>query len=315
MQMEVSTKTVFFFGGFASVGGIETFAKNLLSHLQTKNFSCTLLCWDYNSQLLSILQREKVKIVRSPWRTGCRWNIPHWILFIIGIQEINHADLVLFGKLFPIQILKLLRLIAHKHTKFIFITPYNPSSLTTKPLEKECLSDKLNIFDLILVQSSSFNTELRDIGYQGRVEVIPYITQKSGELKPLPPMEELKIGFLGRLVEDKNIPLLLQAFQCLQKTFSSQSSLEERNNKKLSLHIFGDGQLREKMEKYAKDLGIRSAVIFHGNIPSSQVEEAIASCHLFAFTSRKEGQCLAALEILACVAQLLLQKQAHSQKF
>ncbi len=37
MQMEVSTKTVFFFGGFASVGGIETFAKNLLSHLQAKN--------------------------------------------------------------------------------------------------------------------------------------------------------------------------------------------------------------------------------------------------------------------------------------
>jgi glycosyltransferase involved in cell wall biosynthesis len=295
MQIKVSNKILFFFGGFASVGGIETFTKNLLTHLQGKNFTCTLLCWDYNSQLLPILQREKIKIIRSPWRSGCRWNIPHWILSIIGIQEVKQADLILFGKLFPVELLKMLRFISHKNTKFIFITPYNPSSLVTKSLKKQGLRDKLNFFDMILVQSAAFHTELRTLGYQGRVEVIPYIPHQSGELKPFPPTEELKIGFLGRLVEDKNIPLLLQAFERFQKRFLSQFS-----SKKVSLHLFGSGELRQEMEQYADKLGIKSAVVFHGNISNSQIDEAIASCHLFAFTSTKEGQCLAALEILAC---------------
>ncbi|MEH1910659.1 glycosyltransferase [Nostoc sp.] len=299
MDKSDNKRILFYFGGFAPVGGIETFANNLLSHLQTKCFSCQLLCWGQISPLIKNLKHEKVKIIISPWRWGCQWNIPDWLLLPIGLQQVQQADVVLFGKLFPLKILKKLRVKAHKNTNFIYITPYKPS-LPINHLEKDKTLESLNLFDTIIVQSVTFIKELRKIGYQKRVEVIPYIPHKFGLLKPLPQEEELKIGFLGRLVEDKNIPLLLHAFDIFYNKYSNQATLEDREIKKVSLHIFGDGHLRQELEQLTQDLGIQPYIIFHGSIPNSQVEEAIVSCHLFAFTSRSEGQCLAALEILAC---------------
>jgi hypothetical protein len=51
-EMEI----LFYFGGFAPVGGIETFSKNLLGYLQSKHHNCTLLCWGEKSPLLESIK-------------------------------------------------------------------------------------------------------------------------------------------------------------------------------------------------------------------------------------------------------------------
>ncbi|MBH8576316.1 glycosyltransferase [Nostocaceae cyanobacterium CENA369] len=292
-------KILFYFGGFAPIGGIETFCKNLLCYLQSRNYDCQLVCWGPNSSLLQSIEQAKVKIVRNPWQWGCRWNLPDWLLLPLGIQQIKQSNIVLFGKLFPVEILKRLKSQIGKSTKFVYITPYQPLPPTTTP-EKNQLLEALNLFDLILVQASAFTEDLHQIGYQGRVEVISYIPQQPSNLKPLPANEQLRIGFLGRLVEDKNIPLLLETFRCFQEKYLQTSIADNKQKQKPSLHLFGDGHLREQLEQLTQNLGIASSVVFHGSIPNNEVENAIASCHLFAFTSRTEGQCLAALEILGC---------------
>lgn len=292
-------KLLFYLGGFAPIGGIETFCKNLLSYLQNRGYTCTLLCWGQNMQLLLYLYQAKVRIFRSPWRWGCRWNIPDWMLLPIGTQQVQQADVVLFSKLFPIKILRILRLQAGSRTRFVYVTPYRPLP-PTNTAEKSRTLALLNLFDIILVQSHSFINDLRNIGYKGRIEVIPLISHTPSKPKPFPPKQNLKIGFLGRLVEDKNIPLLLKAFCHFQEKYLKEIRFENKEKQKLSLHLFGNGHLRQELEQLAQNLGVASSVIFHGAVANSEVEEAIASCHLFAFTSRLEGQCLAALEILAC---------------
>jgi glycosyltransferase involved in cell wall biosynthesis len=292
-------KIVFYFGGFAPIGGIETFAKNLLCYLQTKKFDCRLVCWGQNSSLLQSIKQAKIKIIRTSWRWGCRWYLPEWLLLPIGLQQIKQADVVIFGKLPPTKILKRLKFQAGSGTKFVYVTPYRPLPPTTNT-EKRQILEALNLFDLIVVQASEFTDDLQKIGYQGQIKIIPYIPHQPGKLQPLPPKEQLKIGFLGRLVEDKNIPLLLEAFNCFQEKYLQAYISENRQHQQPSLHLFGDGHLRERLEQIANNLGIASLVVFHGSVSNSQVEEAIASCHLFAFTSRHEGQCLAALEILGC---------------
>lgn len=296
---KVNMKILFYFGGFAPVGGIETFCKNLLCYLQTKNYDCRLICWGANSPLLQSIEQAKVKIIRTSWRWGCQWNLPDWLLLSSGFKQVKEADIVILGKLFPYNILKQLRLQFGHNTKFVYITPYQPLLPTTSK-EKINLLETLNLFDLILVQASAFIDDLRQIGYQDRIEVICYIPHQPGNCKPLPPTEQLKIGFLGRLVEDKNIPLLLEAFYSFHERYLQASTTEGRQQQKPSLHLFGDGHLREQLEQLAEKLGIASSVIFHGSICNSEIEGAIASCHMFAFTSRIEGQCLAALEILGC---------------
>lgn len=288
---------VFYFSGFAPVGGIETFCKNILSYLQSQKYDCRLVCWGQMSPSLKSIEQAKVKIFRTSCQWGCRWNLPEWLLLPVGIQQVKQADIVIFGKLIPIDILKIIRSQATKKTKFLYITPYRPLPPNNNADTKDLL-EALNIFDLILVQGSAFINDLRQIGYQGQVEVIPYIPHQPGKIKPLA-LEKIKIGFLGRLVEDKNIPLLLEAFSCFQKKYI-QVSNQDIQTEKPCLHLFGDGHLREQLEQLTEKLGIASSVIFHGSIPNDQVEDIIASCHIFAFTSRIEGQCLAALEILGC---------------
>jgi glycosyltransferase involved in cell wall biosynthesis len=291
-------KILFYFGGFVPVGGIETFCKNLLCYLQTRNYDCRLVCWGSKSGLLQSIENAKVRIVHIFWRWGCRWNMPDWLLLPVSLPEVKQADIIIFGKLFPIAILKQLRLQARQQTKFVYITPYRPVVPSTTQ-EKKLLLETLNYFDIILGQASIFQGDLRQIGYQGRIETIPYIPHQPHSLKPFPAKDGLKIGFLGRLVEDKNIPLLLEAFGCFQEKYLQTLAIANEQSKS-TLHLFGNGHLRQELEKLAESLGIKSSVIFHGSISHTEIEEAIASCHMFAFTSRAEGQCLAALEILGC---------------
>jgi glycosyltransferase involved in cell wall biosynthesis len=291
-------KLLFYFGGFAKVGGIETFCKNLLCYLRSKYYDCELICWGESSPLLEFIEQAGVKVTRNSWQWGCRWNLPDWLLLILGFEKIKQADVVLFGKLFPNYLVKQLRVKADCCTKFVYITPYQPLPLA-KTQDKKLL-ETLNCFDLILVQADLFREELRQIGYQGKVEVIPYIPQEVKRFYPLSFKEELKIGFLGRFVEDKNIAFLLQVFHCFQEKYSKEFGVEQTQIRRTSLHLFGDGPLRKDLEQLVEKLDIQPSVIFHGNIPNSEIVEAISSCHIFAFTSRIEGQCLAALEILSC---------------
>ncbi|WP_238360697.1 glycosyltransferase [Iningainema tapete] len=289
-------KILFYCGGFAPVGGVETFCKNLLTHLKTKHHNCTLLCWGQKSPLLKSTQDIGVTIVRNPWRWGCIWNVPDWLLLPTGLKQIQHADVVLFGKLFPLQILKLIRAQAGAKKRMVFITSSRPTT-PDNYLEKKHLLEALNVFDLILVQSSLFIESLHHIGYKGRIEVLP-LPHYYGTVKPLP-VKELKIGFLGRLVKEKNVPLILEAFRCFQQKYLKEFMPADGQTQP-SLHLFGDGYLRQELEQLTRELEISNSVIFHGNIPYDQIEDAIASCHLFVFASHIEGQCLAALEILSC---------------
>ena len=248
------------------------------------------MCWGIFSPLISALKEQGVVVTRSFWRWGCKWNLPDWLLLTIGIQSVKKANVVILGKLFPYPILKILRSQTQPKTKFIYITPYKPS-VPNNADDKKSISNSLNIFDTILVQSESFIQDLQGSGYTGKIEVVPYITDNVGRADSLPPMKSLQIGFLGRLVEDKNVSLLLKSFAYLKKN--------SRDDTPITLNLFGDGHLRKNLEELACGLGIEKFVVFHGNIPNSRVPEAIASCHLFVFTSSNEGQCLAALEILS----------------
>jgi glycosyltransferase involved in cell wall biosynthesis len=284
---------LFYFGGFSPVGGIETFSYNLLTHLDNHGYGCRLLCWGRSSRLLEKLEKTNIQVLRYFWRWGCKWHLPDRLLLAIGQKQVQNADLVIFGKLFPTSILKRLQQSKPLHSKWIYITPYRPHP-PELIADRQKLLERLNLFDTIVVQAKSFEDDLRELDYTGVVEVIPYIPPQPQAIQPFPQGETLKIGFLGRLVPDKNLPLLLNAFQLFRDTYRSHKFPA------VELHLFGDGALRIQLENLAKTLNIESSVVFHGTIPQDQVQEKIADCHMFAFTSHVEGQCLAALEILAC---------------
>ena len=102
------------------------------------------------------------------------------------------------------------------------------------------------------------------------------------------------ISFVGKLTQIKGVDTLLEA-------------LYKINNNKILTLIAGDGELRNKLEKQAKDLSLEN-VIFLGNLPQSKLQKIynIVDCSIV--PSRKEAFGLVACEALACGTPVITTK-------
>lgn len=95
------------------------------------------------------------------------------------------------------------------------------------------------------------------------------------------PNKPIKIFMAGRLVEQKNYKLILEA-------------LSEISFSNYQLIIAGEGPEKEKLEILAKRLGISGKVIFLGNC--NNVNEAMSEADVFAMCSAWEGLPISLIE-------------------
>ena len=89
-----------------------------------------------------------------------------------------------------------------------------------------------------------------------------------------------------RLAKQKNLFMLLDAFRIVW---------EKRQDYKLS--IYGEGELKEALVRYAEQLGISEAVKFHGF--SSEIHKIMAGSAIYVSSSDYEGISNSMLEALA----------------
>ena len=282
----LAPRVLFYSGGFAPVGGIETFLSELANCLLDRDFQPRLLCWGQNSVLMRDLRRRGVPVRRLFWRWGCRWGWPDYALLPLGLREIRLADVVVMGKVFrePVQMRLGGRRRRWEGPAFVLVTPYRPSELWARGDEAARV---LNSFDAIVTQSERFAKDLRDLGYNHIIEVIPYIPPAVVKPRELPPFPPFRLGFLGRLEAQKNLCYLLEAFALIRRRLP------------VELHLFGDGSEESSLRNMAATIGVAEHVYLHGRVSREGVAKAVDECHLFVFSSFSEGQCLAALEILA----------------
>jgi glycosyltransferase involved in cell wall biosynthesis len=91
---------------------------------------------------------------------------------------------------------------------------------------------------------------------------------------------------VGRLSYQKGIDLLLRAYATAQVHFPEYT-----------LALLGEGELREELEKLAKELKVSDKVLFLGR--RSDVSDWLQQAELFVLASRSEGQSFALLEAMA----------------
>lgn len=95
-----------------------------------------------------------------------------------------------------------------------------------------------------------------------------------------------RIVTVGRLHKQKNQALLLEAFADFKKLCADYQ-----------LHIYGEGELEEKLKNRARELGIEKDVVWHGF--SKRVKEEIVDSRMFVLSSDFEGISNSMLEALA----------------
>ncbi len=273
-------------GGFAKVGGIETFAADLLLALRARKLQAQFVCWSGSGQngnpTWRDLANSGVKISCSRLHHGCRWGWPDRAMVLHSWKRLAESEVLVFAKvLHP----SAHRLILPLGKRMILITPYRPREMWT---DRDPGVEMLNSFEAIIVQACAFEDDLRRFGYGGRVFNLPYLPPEVQSSVGVPTGSQLQVGYLGRLVEDKNLKYLIVSFSKLRAMGVDAH-----------LHIFGDGPERNAIQLLGNEMNIAAHIQFHGSQGRPAIPAAIDSCHVFAFSSTTEGQCLSALEILA----------------
>lgn len=101
--------------------------------------------------------------------------------------------------------------------------------------------------------------------------------------------KKFRIMFVGRLVEQKDPLTFLRA-------------MKEINKYQIPIiaEIYGDGPLREKMEKFTKTNNLTTKVNFKGWVSKEEIRKAYQSTNLQVVSSLSEAMSIAVLESLSC---------------
>ena len=103
-----------------------------------------------------------------------------------------------------------------------------------------------------------------------------------------------RIAYIGRLVKEKGVDLLLQAFQGLV-----------RDEKKIELYIVGEGREQEALKHIAERLGIGRQTVFIPSLPAQDLPAFYSSIDILVLPSRttrrwKEQFGRVLIEAMAC---------------
>jgi glycosyltransferase involved in cell wall biosynthesis len=112
------------------------------------------------------------------------------------------------------------------------------------------------------------------------------------QIQSAPPASERSdVVFAGRLIEDKQVHLLLEAVALLRD-----------EKPELRACIVGDGPQRAELEALAKRMGIAGRVRFTGRVSEASLLGHLKASRVLAFPSVREGFGMAVLEAQACGA-------------
>lgn len=122
-------------------------------------------------------------------------------------------------------------------------------------------------------------------GIQRKSTIIPnpiFLNSRSNDLKN----KNKEIVTVGRLVPHKNQQMIIRSFARIEKDFSDYT-----------LHIYGDGDQREELNKLINKLNLKKKIFLHGE--TSLVHNKIRDSEIFILASDFEGMPNALMEAMA----------------
>ena len=131
---------------------------------------------------------------------------------------------------------------------------------------------------LIIVGNRDGEQVLKKWDYQGAVEVMPQMGVDEQLFSPelaRPNSSEITIGFLGRIVPEKGIDLLLKAAAQLKQQGLS-----------FKLIICGSGPKQPSLEQQAQQLGIAEQTVWRSAVPHEQVPHELGKFDVLVLPSR-----------------------------
>lgn len=152
--------------------------------------------------------------------------------------------------------------------------------------------------DRIVVVSQRIKEDLLKlgIGEPEKIMVVPLGLELEKFLHILPPDNAdstLKIGIIGRLAPIKNHRMFLEAAR----------KIKDGRKIKIKFFIIGDGELRKKLEDYARDAGMQNDVIFMGW--QNDLVQDYQNLDIVVLSSLNEGTPVSIIEAMAAARPVI----------
>ena len=100
---------------------------------------------------------------------------------------------------------------------------------------------------------------------------------------------KIRLLFVGRLVAQKGVDLLIRAFEKIKDSVEN-----------VELIIAGEGEDKSDYQKLGESLGVMDHIQWPGNLSREEVRDEMQKCDLFVLPSRHENNPLVLLEAIAC---------------
>ena len=146
--------------------------------------------------------------------------------------------------------------------------------------------------DAVVVVSEAMRSAVIRLGVAGdRIRVIPMGVNLAGQfVPPSAPRNPRSILFVGRIVRDKGLDYLLEAFSTVVKKYPDAT-----------LSVVGSGQTAADAQKYVHRTGLSDRVRFLGAVPNDRLPGIYQSTEIVVFPSvGHEGFGLVIVEALGC---------------
>lgn len=282
-------KIVFFIGSLAG-GGAERVISILANHYASK---------DWQVEIALLLKNEvgykldkKIKIVDLSGKHGSYFkNLPGWIAGIRKYLKTSKPDRVVsfIGR---INVLVLMSTLGMKVP--VVASERNDPKHDGRGNFMLALCNKSYSFKhcKAIVHQTKYEESCFDDKLAQKSFVIPNPVETKAVRKEL---DKFRIVTAGRLTDQKNHPMLINAVSKLGKEFPS-----------LTADIYGDGYLKEKLNELVDENNMTGRITLCGNV--SDLHDRIANAGIFVMTSEFEGLSNALLEAmmlgLPCISTL-----------
>lgn len=191
-------------------------------------------------------------------------------LFIVTLRSIGFKNLIIFFHGWNSNIIK--RITKNYILRRLFIRIFSSAKA-------------------IIVLASRFKRELIDTGFSTtKIHVLTTMFRKDifKEVAPRTLRNRHHLLFLSRIVREKGIYELVDAFECLKSHFHD-----------LKLTIAGDGPELKALTQYVYKKNLRNSVFFPGYVRNSVKAKVLLECAIYILPTYNEGCPVSLLEAMA----------------
>ncbi len=259
-------------------GGAEVGMCRLLGGLDERKYNVSILALDGYSSDLTREVPSWIRVVDLRLRSG---------LGISTLKElyssVQKADVIVGSLYHSIMIARLCRTIRPNVT----IATWQHNSVFKNSFRKSIYKWTTPLSDVVLADSEPVAEMLTtDLGLDPNfVHIVPIAGIELDKYTPVEhySTENITVGTVGRLSEQKNYTIVLDVAERLEKVG-------------IRFEIAGDGELYEKLQSEIDERNLQN-VTLHGFV--EDVSSFLAECDIYFQPSRWEGLCITVLEAMA----------------